>query len=214
MSRASVTALRPSDRREEILAAAQRCFARSGFHQSSMQEICAEAGISPGGLYRYFPSKEAIIAAIAERDRADVAENFAAVADVPGVFEGLEQLARHYLIERPAEEINLCAEIRTESRRNPEIGRIHHAINTDVEAGLVTVLRKAAERGEIPSDLDLERIVVVLLALGDGLEWRRAAEPDFKIEPLFPHIMQVLRCLLSHGPGPKPKSGKETSDES
>ncbi|MEX0591455.1 MAG: helix-turn-helix domain-containing protein, partial [Xanthobacteraceae bacterium] len=92
-----------------------------------MQEICAEARISPGGLYRYFPSKEAIIAAIAERDRADAAANFAAVADLPDVFAGLEGLARHYLIERPAEEIAVCAEIRTESRRNPDIARIHHA---------------------------------------------------------------------------------------
>ena len=65
-----------SDRRAEILAAAQRCFVRSGFHQTSMQEICAEAGMSPGNLYRYFPSKEAIIAGIAERDRAEVAQEF------------------------------------------------------------------------------------------------------------------------------------------
>lgn len=53
------------DRREEILAAAKRCFSRSGFHGTSMQEICAEARMSPGSLYRYFPSKEAIIAGIA-----------------------------------------------------------------------------------------------------------------------------------------------------
>ena len=42
------------------LAAAQRCFVRSGFHGASMQDICAEAGMSPGNLYRYFPSKEAL----------------------------------------------------------------------------------------------------------------------------------------------------------
>ncbi|HET9618153.1 MAG TPA: helix-turn-helix domain-containing protein, partial [Pseudolabrys sp.] len=59
-----------SDRRAEILNAAERCFARAGFHQSSMQEICTEAGMSPGNLYRYFPSKEALIAGISERNRA------------------------------------------------------------------------------------------------------------------------------------------------
>ena len=53
-----------ADRRAEILDAAERCFIRSGFHQASMQEICAEAKMSPGNLYRYFPSKEAIIAGI------------------------------------------------------------------------------------------------------------------------------------------------------
>src|SRR5262245_17106399 len=60
MRRANVQA--QSDRRAEILAAAQRCFVRSGFHGASMQDICAEAGMSPGNLYRYFPSKEALIA--------------------------------------------------------------------------------------------------------------------------------------------------------
>src|SRR6476646_4204190 len=55
-----------ADRRSEILSAAQTCFARAGFHQTSMQEICAEAGMSPGNLYRYFRSNEDIIAGIAE----------------------------------------------------------------------------------------------------------------------------------------------------
>jgi AcrR family transcriptional regulator len=66
---------RQSDRRAEILEAAQRCFVRSGFHQTSMHEICAEAGMSAGNLYRYFPSMEALIAGIAERDRAEVARD-------------------------------------------------------------------------------------------------------------------------------------------
>src|SRR6188474_1076875 len=79
---------RQADRRDEILSAAQRCFVRSGFHQTSMQEICAEAGMSAGNLYRYFPSKEAIIAGIAERDRADAAEQFAAVGN-GNFFDGL-----------------------------------------------------------------------------------------------------------------------------
>ena len=68
MARA-INVQRQSDRRDEILGAAQRCFVRSGFHQTSMQEICAEAGMSPGNLYRYFPSKESLIAAI-RRSRA------------------------------------------------------------------------------------------------------------------------------------------------
>lgn len=201
----SSIAQRQTDRREEILDAAQRCFARSGFHGASMQEICSEARMSPGGLYRYFPSKESIIAGIAERDRADVSQNFAAVADLPDIFRTLEGLARHYLVERSDEEIGVCAEIRTESRRSPEIARIHQAINSDVEAGLVSVLKKAVERGEISKDIDLKRAVIMLLALGDGLEWRRATDPNFNIETVFPQIMQVARCLLD-----AKTDGKET----
>ena len=77
-------AQRQSDRRLEILDAAQLCFARSGFHGASMQEICAEARMSPGNLYRYFPSKEALIAGICERNRAEAADSFLAVDRAPG----------------------------------------------------------------------------------------------------------------------------------
>src|SRR5947209_16997983 len=98
-----------ADRRSEILAAAQTCFARAGFHQTSMQAICAEAGMSPGNLYRYFRSKEDIIAGIAEQDRAETAQQFAAVS-AENFFAGLAALAQHHLVERSMEEVALCAE--------------------------------------------------------------------------------------------------------
>lgn len=53
-------------RREQILEAARRCFIRKGFHQSSMADVFAEAGLSAGAVYRYFRSKDEIITAIAE----------------------------------------------------------------------------------------------------------------------------------------------------
>ena len=134
MRRANVQA--QSDRRAEILAAAQRCFVRAGFHGASMQDICAEAGMSPGNLYRYFPSKEALIAGIAERNRAEAAESFQAVEAAPDFFTGLGAVARHHLVESTAEEVGLCAEIMAESRRNPEIARLFQDIEKDVKARL------------------------------------------------------------------------------
>src|SRR5262249_26576589 len=99
------------DRRAEILAAAERCFAQSGFHGASMQEICAEAGMSPGNLYRYFPSKDSIILGIVERDRAEVTQQLAEAPFSADFFGTLEGLARFHLVERSAEEVALCSEI-------------------------------------------------------------------------------------------------------
>src|SRR3954447_13853149 len=166
-----------ADRRDEILVAAQSCFARSGFHQTSMQEICTEAGMSPGNLYRYFRSKEDIIAGIAERDRADAAQQFAAVGQ-GSFFEGLAALAQHHLVERSLEEVALCAGIMAESRRNPAVARIYQDMEADVRERFITLLRGAAERGEI-RDIDFDGTVTVLFALADGLSWRRAVEPSF-----------------------------------
>jgi AcrR family transcriptional regulator len=197
------------DRRAEILDAAERCFAKSGFHQASMQEICAEAGMSPGNLYRYFPSKEAIIAGIAERDRATANADFAAVAEAPDFFTGLERLARQYLVERTEDELALCAEIRSESRRSPEIARIHQAIDRDIRGGIAQMLRAAAERGEIPNDLDFDKAVIILLALGDGIEARRASDPFFDVESMMPTILDVIHYALMQ-PAKGLRGGGET----
>jgi TetR/AcrR family transcriptional regulator, repressor for uid operon len=185
-----------ADRRSEILSAAQTCFARSGFHQTSMQEICAEAGMSPGNLYRYFRSKEDIIAGIAERDRALTAQNFAAVS-AENFFDGLAALAQQHLVERSLEEIALCAEIMAESRRNPAVARIYQDIEADVRARFIELLKSAAQRGDIRPDIDLNGTVTVLFALADGLSWRRAVEPSFNAEAVMPIVLRMVQQLLA-----------------
>jgi TetR/AcrR family transcriptional repressor of uid operon len=185
-----------ADRRGEILAAAQACFARSGFHQTSMQEICAEAGMSPGNLYRYFRSKEDIIAGIAERDRADAVQQLGAIGQ-GNFFEGLAQLAKHHLVERSVEEVALCAEIMAESRRNPAVARIYQDMEVDMRQRFIALLRSAAERGEVRRDLDFDGTVTVLFALADGLSWRRAVEPSFNTEAVMPIVLGMVEQLLA-----------------
>ena len=186
-----------SDRRTEILDAAERCFARSGFHQASMQDICAEAAMSPGTLYRYFPSKEALIAGISERNRADAAASFAHVAEAPDFFQALAAIARNYLVDRSDAEVGLCAEIMSESRRNPAVAQLYQGIEADIKAQMSGMLRRAAERGEIRADLDVDAAASVLMVLGDGMSWRRAVEKDFDPERVLPLILQMVQCLLA-----------------
>lgn len=194
------------DRRAEILDAAERCFARSGFHQTSMNEICAEAEMSAGNLYRYFPSKEAIIAGITERNRADAAESFKAVETAPSFYEGLQQLARHHLVDRSDSDIGLCAEIMAESRRNPEIAKVFQAIEGDVKTRITTMLKTAAARGEISGTIDFDAAATMLMVLGDGMSWQRASDPSFNAERMLPLVFQMVRSLLGE---PDAATGKE-----
>ena len=195
-----------ADRRSEILSAAQTCFARSGFHQTSMQEICSQAGMSPGNLYRYFRSKEDIIAGIAERDRAETAQNFAAVS-AENFFDGLAALAQQHLVERSLEEVALCAEIMAESRRNPAVARIYQDWEADVRARFIALLRDAAERGEVRREIDLEGTVTVLFALADGLSWRRAVEPSFNAESVMPIVLGMVERMLINPAGDRKGTG-------
>lgn len=170
-----------------------------------MQEICAEAEMSPGNLYRYFPSKEALITGICERNRAEAAESFLAVDQAPGFFEGLAALARHHLVESAEEEAGLCAEIMAESRRNPELARLHRELERDIKTRLVAMLGRAAARGEISPKTDLEGAATMLMVLGDGMSWRRASDPTFRAEAVLPHMLHMVHCLLMHPPAESAK---------
>src|SRR5688572_7394624 len=80
-----VTAAHLAARRQQILDAAQACFLRNGFHATSMQEVIREAGLSVGAVYRYFPSKNALVMALAEQVIGAVRETFdeALAEDLP-----------------------------------------------------------------------------------------------------------------------------------
>jgi AcrR family transcriptional regulator len=67
---------------ERILAAGRVVVLRDGYDAASTNRIAAEAGVSPGSLYQYFPNKDAVLNAIVERYSDDVAERItAALAD-------------------------------------------------------------------------------------------------------------------------------------
>ncbi len=106
-------------RSEHILDAAERCFVRAGFHRTSIHDICKEAGISPGALYVYFDSKEALIAGISERDRAEFADRLATLATAPDFLEALRVLGEQYFLEEPADMHRMCIDIGLEFDPQP-----------------------------------------------------------------------------------------------
>src|SRR4029079_15888863 len=86
-----------SERRKLILDAAERSFTRAGFHRTTMQDVAAEAGMSPGNLYRYFPSKDAFVAGLCERDRVGLASEFAEIHERPDFVAALQTIQiRHF----------------------------------------------------------------------------------------------------------------------
>ena len=96
------------DRREQIMQAAMGCFAKRGFHQASMHDISAEAGISVGLIYRYFANKEAVISAMADRHKQEIQEVLERARQAPSLLESLEMEHRpatpkeHALVMRSA----------------------------------------------------------------------------------------------------------------
>lgn len=57
----------PADRRTEILDAALRCFLRTGYHHTSMDDVVREAGLSKGTLYWHFQNKQDLFLSLFDR---------------------------------------------------------------------------------------------------------------------------------------------------
>jgi AcrR family transcriptional regulator len=77
-------------RRARILDAAQRVFSLSGFRGATMEAIAAEAAVAKATAYSYFPDKEAIFRAVAERIAGEMAEAVeAAIARSKSPVEGI-----------------------------------------------------------------------------------------------------------------------------
>jgi len=199
-------------RREHILDAAERCFARAGFHRTTMHDICKEASVSPGALYVYFDSKEALIAGIAERDRAEFAERLAALAGAPDFLQALKELGEHYFVHDPASKRKMCIEIGLESTRNPRVGEIFREVDAFIGSSFEKLFRRMKDEGRIAPDLDIPMLTQVFSVIADGLFWRRAVDPAFDGSALVPAVLQVMAGLLK--PVPQPESETTSSQSS
>jgi TetR/AcrR family transcriptional regulator, repressor for uid operon len=156
--------------RDRIVAAAMSCFARLGFHGASMQDICAEAGMSAGNLYRYFRSKEAIIAAIAEIERERNNQALALLEEHEDPVEGMKALAR-FFGSQMADPVMaaLCAETLAEAIRKPEIRAIFDTNIADAHGAIARALRRGIASGHVDPQIDVDMVVRLLMAMGDGL---------------------------------------------
>lgn len=75
---------KPDDTRARIMAAAEELFRRLGYAKTAVADIAAELGMSPANVYRFFPSKNAIVEAICQRCLAEVEARAWEVAHAKG----------------------------------------------------------------------------------------------------------------------------------
>lgn len=185
-----------SERHIRILDAAERVFARGGFHVATMHDVAAEAGMSPGNLYRYFSSKDAIIAGMAERDRSLIAADFAALNAAAGsLMDQLEALGRRHLVDEPREKAIIALQIWAEASRNPEMARMCAGIDSTVIEGLAAAVAGAKANGELPANLDDGRFLQAIFMMADGFFCRKAIEPEFDAAAAADTLFAAMRGL-------------------
>src|SRR6185437_9486361 len=173
--------LEPSlDRRVQILDAALVCFAQRGFHQTSMHDISAEAGISVGLIYRYFANKEAVIAAMADRHKSEIQELLERAKQAPTLFESLEILFTAHCCENSPKVLSaFVVDLYAEASRNPQIADlVRDVLQTSMDGVTDLIARSPEGQKNAVGGLAPNELSELIFAVARGMLMRDVLQPQ------------------------------------
>jgi AcrR family transcriptional regulator len=158
----------PTVRRAELVAAAQALFFERGYDGTSVEDIIGRAGLSKGAFYYYFPSKEAVLEAIAEQMAQEAAAATQALVADPTLngFERLDRFLKHnrrLKVERAPEALALF-----EALFRPENIALYHHVFRRISRVLIPVMADILQHGMDDGSFlpgDAEAMAEILLGL-------------------------------------------------
>jgi AcrR family transcriptional regulator len=158
------------DRRSQIIDAALVCFAKRGFHQTSMHDISAEAGISVGLIYRYFDNKEAVISAMADRHKKEIGELLGRARQAPTLLEALEILFTAHCCESEPRVISaFVVDLYAEASRNPRVADLVRDVLKTSMAGVAELIEQAPQAQTATHGLTPIELAELIFAVARGM---------------------------------------------
>ncbi len=197
-----------TDRRRQILQAATRCFAKCGFHQTSMHDISAEAGISVGLIYRYFDSKDAVISAIAQEHKQEIHALLERARCAPTLLDSLEVLlTAHCCANAPKMHPAFVVDLFAEAGRNPRIADLVRDVLETGLAGVTAIVARSPEMRDAPHGLSPREITELIFAAARGSMMRDVLEhaqvsANERRERQLKVVRQLWRLLFEHANEP------------
>jgi AcrR family transcriptional regulator len=138
--------------RERVLSAAREAFAAAG-PGVPLDEIAARAGVGPGTVYRHFPSKEALFAAVAEQRVRDLVDDARARREAPDPGAALDGF-----LARLAEE--------AEHKRDlSEVMTLPSPVRAELHDALDALLTRARDAGAVRADISTADLLALLKGL-------------------------------------------------
>jgi AcrR family transcriptional regulator len=168
-----ISAAHEQQRREQILQAAMACFARQGYHTTSMDEVVRQSGLSVGAIYSYFTSKEDLFLALCdyrtEQTLAYLNELFRRPGPMPKKFhDGVDYFFRQ-LDEDLLSLARVSAEFLSEAAKSERIKQRQERRCETIRQFLRWLLTEARMNGDFRDDFDLDAAVELMMALNDGI---------------------------------------------
>lgn len=192
---------RAQARRQQVLEAASDAFRRRGFHAASMAEIAKLAGMSPGHIYNLFENKDEIIAAIVERDCADIVRRIGELQQEGDVLQAMLRETENAIDESTqVASAALELEVLAEAGRNPRLAAVVHANEAVVHAKALGLIRQSlGPAADHLPDGEIQGRALLLAALFSGLTALsvRQTELGARVPDMAPVMRRVLQVLLA-----------------
>src|SRR5438876_8008175 len=178
MSQPQIESSNP-DRPSQILDAALVCFGKRGFHQASMHDISAEAGISVGLIYRYFENKEAVISAMADRHKKEIGEMLERARQAPTLLESLEiMLTAHCCENEPRVISAFVVDLYAEASRNPRVADLVRDVLQTAMNGVTDLIARSPEGESAAHGLKPHELAELIFAVSRGMLMRDVLQPQ------------------------------------
>ncbi|MDQ3334057.1 MAG: TetR family transcriptional regulator [Myxococcota bacterium] len=205
----SAASERGGDKRERILAAAERVFARRGFFASRVSEIAKDAGVADGTIYLYFKSKDDVLISLFENRMKQVNEALrTAIASEKTTHGRLRVFIKTYLQlihDEPAATEVLTIELRQSNKFMKEYENAEFADFLRMLGGLISKGQEAGELDDgIPAHIAARMIFGMLDEL--ALAWVLAKQPINATKPKKFDIVRAadwVVALVTTGLGKK-----------
>lgn len=186
-----------ANRREQIVQAALRCVARSGFHGMTMADVISESGLSAGAVYGYFRGKSDLLLAIADRAIGTIDEAFHhTLADgaAPHPADVLAAALEAYMdvgddgVDLTVVTVQAWAEAvrggEIHDLLSPRIGRLREL--------WVEVMRRHQAAGHLAADVEPAEAAMVMVGLIPGFILQRLMLADVTVEGFIRGVRALL----------------------
>lgn len=203
---AKVTQEHFESRREDILVAATTVFSQKGSAAATMQDVAREAGLSVGALYRYFPGKDDLVAAVFEGIGQRTRQLFARAASGESSVAGMLSQAGSILEERlmqqlTREETILVLEaILAYSRSQPGTSTSSRQLQDQYVFLTEELFREAQRQGVLDSAVDAKGLATLFVSLMVGIHVMRLEFGDaLELRPLMSAVDEMLLRMAPAG---------------
>ncbi len=190
------------ERRQQIIDAAYRCFARKGFHQTTMRDIYTESGLSPGAIYHYFASKEDIIEASFIFDHQRSLPVFEQAVEDPDPVIALDHLLDYFYagLESAAalgaNRVNIQGW--GEALVNPRLFTPLSQTFQEIPELLGRLIQRGHAAGIVDPSIDPEAAGEVILSSYLGLYLQKAVNPDLDVGQYKKVVMALFHGNFIH----------------